>query len=237
MRGIDISNWQGKAGFKLANVLDQIDFCIVKSSQGCNYIDRYCDVFVQTLRAAGKPWGFYHFGDARNDAITEADYWLENTINYFGEGVPALDWESLYENGILESDPGVSWVNAFVRHVHDETGVWPWIYANPWRFNQGGVEPNCMRWIASYPNIVSPPLDYDLPDIPETDGLVGAWQFCSDGRLSGYSGNLDFDVFYGNAEAWHRYIIGNNVQEPPAPSEPKNTIFENDEMKVEVTLK
>lgn len=238
MRGIDISNHQGSAGFKISNHLEQIDFCICKATQGLDFVDAYCDVWVQTLISAEKPWGFYHFGDARNDAVKEAEYFVRNCENYFCEGVPSLDWEALYDKyGNLLSDPSVSWVNAFTERIYQITYIHPWIYGNPWRFNQGGVDSACMRWIASYPNVLNPPLDYALPEVPQTDGLVGAWQFCSDGRLPGYSGNLDFNVFYGDAEAWQRYVMGDNVQESPAPSEPKSTTFENGEMKVEVTLK
>lgn len=237
MRGIDISNHQGREGFKISNHLHQIDFCICKATQGVNFVDAYCDVFVQTLISADKPWGFYHFGDSRNDPVAEADYFYRNTSNYFGHGVPILDWEGLYENGELVSSPSVDWVNRFVARIYELTRVHPWIYGNPWRFNQGGVDQNCMRWIASYPNVISPPLDYDPGEPPQTDGLVGAWQFCSDGRLEGYAGNLDFDIFYGDAEAWQRYVMGDNVQESPAQPKPQSTVFENDEMKVEVTIK
>lgn len=236
MRGIDISNYQGSAGFKISNHLHQIDFCICKATQGVDFVDAYCDVFVQTLIAAGKPWGFYHFGDARNDPIQEADYFYRNTRNYFGQGIPILDWEDLYEQPVLVSSPPVDWVNRFTARIYELAYIHPWIYGNPWRFNQGGVDQNCMRWIASYPDIVSPALDYDPGETPQTDGLVGAWQFCSDGRLEGYSGNLDFDIFYGDAEAWQRYVIGSNTQ-PPAPIEPVTTVLENDRMRVEVTLK
>lgn len=203
LRGFDISNHQGRAGFKISNHLDQIDFCICKATEGLTYVDPYCDVFVQTLRAAGKPWGFYHFA-RNNDAIAEADFFIENTINYFGEGIPVLDWEA---------DQSVEWVNSFVNRLHEKTGVWCWIYANPWRFNQGGVEANCMRWVASYPNVLHPSFDdAESWSAPETDGLVGAWQFCSDGRLSGWDGNLDFNLFYGNEAAWRAYALGDNPE-------------------------
>lgn len=230
MRGIDISNHQGNAGFKISNYLHQIDFCICKATEGLYYVDPYCDVFVQTLRSAGKPWGFYHFA-AEGDPHAEAEYFYRNCLAYFGKGVPVLDWEA---------DQSVDWVNRFTARIYELTRVHPWIYANPWRFNQGGVDQNCMRWIASYPNVISPPLDYDPGEPPQTDGLVGAWQFCSDGRLPGYSGNLDFDVFYGDADAWQRYVIGDNAQQSapePAPVEPETIVLENDKMCVEVTLK
>lgn len=239
MRGIDISNHQGAAGLNLAALLPQIDFCIVKATQGDYYVDPYCDGFVQTLISANKPFGFYHFADWRNSPETDARYFIDNTIGYFGKGIPVLDWESL--DGSM---PSVDWANTFVSIVASETGVIPWIYSNPWCFNQGGVNPDCMRWIASYPNIYSPSLNYDLPDPPETDGLVGAWQFCSDGHLSGYDGNLDFNVFYGDVNAWNLYASPKNGTVTPTPdpapeatTEPESFTFENEKVKIDVELK
>lgn len=233
MRGIDISNHQGSAGFRISNHLQQIDFCICKATEGTYYVDPYCDVFIQTLKSAAKPWGFYHFAST-GDAVAEADYFYENCSNYFGEGIPVLDWEG---------EQSVAWVNEFTSRIYELTKVHPWIYGNPWRFNQGGVDSNCMRWIASYPNVLNPPLDYALPEVPETDGLVGAWQFCSDGRLSGYSGDMDFDVFYGDTAIWGKYVIGDREQQeqPEQPEQPDDasstSVFEDEKVKVEVTIK
>lgn len=204
LRGIDVSNHKYKEGLRdLAPLMKRAQFCICKATGGVSFVDSSCDYYVQQLRKLGKPWGFYHFAndDGRNSsAEEEARYFLDNCKNYFGEGIPILDWE--------RDTVSVSWVNAFVRRVHDETGVWPWIYANPWCFNQGGVEKNCGRWIASYPNVTHPGLDYKLPGVPETDGTVCAWQYASDGRVDGFKGNLDLNAFYGDVEAWNAYARG-----------------------------
>lgn len=144
----------------------------------------------------------------------------------FGEGVPVLDWEG---------DQGIDWVNEFVRVVHDQTGIWPWIYANPWRFNQGGVEPNCMRWIASYPDVLRPGLDYDPGEPPETDGLVGCWQYASDGQVPGYAGNLDVNHFFGSVGAWQAYA---GVPSTGAENKPTGqSVLENDRFRVTIQEK
>ena len=226
LRGIDVSNHQGAAGFKISNHLEQIDFCICKATEGDYFVDAYCDVFVQTLMAAGKKWGFYHFaGDA--DATAEADYFIKNTLNYFGKGIPVLDWEG---------QQTIGWVNAFVKRVYEKTRVWPWIYANPWRFQDGGVESNCGRWAAQYPNVLNPPLDFELPEPPDCDGLVACWQYCSDGRLDGYSGNLDFDRFYGDNAAWDAYASGGRANSVPDNGAESSgmSILENDEYRVTI---
>lgn len=204
MNGFDISNHQ--AGLDLTRIAEPWDFCICKATGGTGFVDQYCDPWVQQCKAMGKKWGFYHFGDDGYgwDAVREAEWFLKNCENYFGEGLPVLDWE--------RDSMTVDGVNTFVRYIHDRTNVWPWVYANPWRFNQGGVKPNCGRMIASYPNVLRPRLDYPLPDIPETDGLVACWQYCSDGLVTGVENfHLDLDRFFGDAAAWDAYVKGDKV--------------------------
>lgn len=222
LRGIDISSWQGDINL---NPLP-IDFVIVKATEGIGYVNPYCDVKVTQAKNLGLLWGFYHFA-AGASAQQEAAYFINNCSNYFGVGIPVLDWEG---------DQSVAWVNEFVSTVHAHTGIWPWIYANPWRFNQGGVESNCGRWIASYPDVTHPSLDYDPGDVPQTDGLVVCWQYASDGVVSGYSGNLDVNHFFGDAKAWGLYA-GFSTSNPPSVENPKSSVLENDEYRVEITKK
>lgn len=226
LQGIDISNWQ--AGLDLARVMP--GFCIIKATEGLDYVDPYCDGFVQDCIKLGIPWGFYHFG-TNDQPEVEADFFYNMTQNYFGQGIPVLDWEE---------NQSVDWVNRFVSRVHQLTGIWPWIYANPWRFDQGGVESNCMRWVASYPNVASPTFaDAEGWEAPDCDGLVGCWQFCSDGQLAGYNGQLDLDLFYGSKEAWNTYAgipdnsCGNGSDSPSS----NESVLENSEYEVIIRKK
>lgn len=177
LKGCDISNHQSGADFDA--ILRDNEFVICKATEGINFVDVYCDGWVQRCRKIGKPWGFYHFG-RRNDPVVEADYFLAQTENYFGEGIPILDWED---------GQSVAWVNLFVERVHDKTSVWPWIYANPWRFTQGGVNANCGRWVAAYQS-----------SAPNADIGIAAWQYTS----TPYDKNL----FYGDVQAWKAYAEG-----------------------------
>ncbi len=222
---IDISNHQGRAGLTdLSPLLPQVGGVVVKATEGNNYVDTWCDRYVQQLDKVHKLWGFYHFG-MNNDPVEEADFFIRNTDNYFNVGIPVLDWEK---------DQTVAWVNAFVRRVHDKKDVWPWIYGNPWRFNQGGVEPNCMRWVAAYPNVEHPTFTQaETWEPPSTDGVVGAWQFCSDGRLNGWNGELDCNLFYGDATAWGKYAgVAHKPDAPEQPSEPEWKVTEGSDGKI-----
>lgn len=223
LKGIDISNWQ--AGLNLSNI--SVDFCIMKATEGLQFVDSYCDPWVQHCRNNGVLWGFYHFAN-HNDPVAEADFFIDNTINYFGEGIPILDWES---------GQSVNWVNTFVNRIHERTGIWPWIYGNPWLFNQGGVEPNCMRWVAAYPDVVRPTLDYDPGEPPYAEGLVGCWQYASDGYVPGYDGNLDVNHFYGDKSTWLAYVGASQANEPSEPSKPTSHVMEDDDYKVTIERK
>ena len=222
---IDISNHQGRAGLTdLSPLLPQVGGVIVKATEGTTFVDSYCDKYVQQLIEVDKPWGFYHFA-GNGSAAQEAHWFYKNCSNYFGHGIPILDWEA-------EQD--VNWVNEFVRQIYYDTAIWPWIYANPWRFNQGGVEPNCMRWIAAYPNVNHPTFDQAQTWTPPvTEGVVGAWQFCSDGRLNEWNGNLDCNLFYGDAVAWGKYAgVDNKPSKPELPSGLQWIVTESTEGKI-----
>lgn len=238
MRFMDISDW--KNGIDLDHVAAPLDAVVVKATQGDYYVSECCDYWVQKLKKMGKPWGFYHFADARTDPESQASYFVDNCLNYFGEGIPILDWEDLYENGDLVSSPTIDWVDMFVNRVHELTDVWPWVYGNPWRFDQGRITQNCAVWIADYPEVVSPSFeDAESWQCPEANGNVVAWQFCSDGKLGGYDGELDLNLFYGDVKAWNAYAKGDRKTPAPVlPQQPKDeTVFENDKMKVTVDIK
>lgn len=225
---LDTSNWQGRYNPALTGA----DAVIAKATEGAGFVDPYCDSIIQQAKAAGMPWGFYHFaGDG--DAVAEAVHFINNCSGYFGSGIPVLDWEG---------DQPVDWVNAFVGCVHAQTDVWPWIYANPWRFNLGGVNPNCARWVASYPDVASPTWSQAQGwDCPAADGNVVAWQFCSDGSVNGIAGNVDLDLFYGDKEQWRAYARGSakctDDIGPDSPGSDTPEVLENAFYKVTVERK
>lgn len=231
--GIDISNHQGRAGFKLSQITEHLDFVIIKATGGASFVDKYCDGYVQEAKRLGLLWGFYHFAHdiGTADAISEADYFVDNCTNYFGEGIPVLDWE--------RDTVSVAWVNAFVARVYERTKVRCWIYANPWRFNKGGVDRNYARWIAAYPLSGRPTLLSNPGNIPATDGNVVCWQYSGTGKVSGYSGNLDLNHYYGSLESWGKYARGDRQASTPNPPNVDNDtiIVEDESYKVTIDKK
>ena len=197
---IDISGWQKGIDIKAVVENGGLGAVVAKATEGTNFVDSQCDAYVQQCIANKVPFGYYHFA-RNNDAKAEAEFFRNNTRNYEHHGIPILDWED---------NQSVAWVNAFVEHYHTLTGIWPWVYANAWRFNQGTVNTNCGRWIAGYPSNGITDINYGVNhDMPYkvNNGLVCAWQFSSSVRIAGYGGNIDGDVFYGDAKAWADYAM------------------------------
>ena len=64
-------------------------------------------------------------------------------------------------------------------------------------------------WVAKYRDY-EPDYNFDMSNVGSdpTGGswpFYAMWQWTSSGRLDGYSGNLDCNIFYGSVNAWNAY--------------------------------
>ena len=218
MNGIDISKWQ--AGLNLSAV--PCDFMIAKATEGIGYVDKACDGFIQQAIKLGKPFGFYHFARPVNDAVREAEYFYNNTRNYFGKGIPVLDWEAERKND-------VAWAKRWLDRVYQLSGVRPIIYMSESVVNSydwsSVANANYGLWVAKYrDNQVD--YNYDMTNAGKAPSVkwwknIAMWQWTSSGRLNGFSGNLDCNVFYGDTTAWNKYAGKSGGSATPAtPSTP-----------------
>lgn len=214
--GIDVSSWQSE--LDLSQVV--CDFVIVKATEGTDYINPYCENHFQKARKLNKKLGFYHFArNSINSAEAEADYFISNTKNYFGIGIPILDWEDAVED--------VHWALTWLQIVERKMGVKPMIYMSESvvnRYDWANVaKAGYGLWVAKYKGN-DPIYNYDLTNSgPEPNvrhwPFYAMWQFTSTGRLDGYNFNLDCNVFYGDLAAWDKYAgISSEVVDPPAPT-------------------
>lgn len=209
LNGIDISKYQ--AGIDLKAVPS--DFVIIGTSDG-SYINPVADQQVQAAKAAGKLVGVYHY--FRNDPITEARFWAQHTKGYQdGRTVFFIDAETDHPNL-----PTVT--KQFGDEFHRITGIKPVVYTY-WRLLQGHnwqalVDADYGLWGAWYP-LLNQPAGYTIPakdNPPYWGGKMMAWQYTSAGRLPGWNGDLDLNVFYGDKAAWLRYAAKNGkVTTPP----------------------
>lgn len=198
LKGIDISNWQ--SGIRLSRLTNDIDFCIVKATEGIGYKDPYLDDFWLQSRDCGLLYGFYHFA-RENDPEKEANWFYTQVIDMIGHGIPVLDYET-------ENDDNCEWCERFINTFYDLAGVYPVLYISAYRvpqYNGSWIPEKCGLWIAGYPY---PAESFDNQEMPYSIGawdFAAMWQFTSSLRLSGYNGNLDGNYAYMDALAWRKY--------------------------------
>lgn len=219
MRGIDISKWQSGIDLSAVNA----DFVIVKATEGIGYVDKSCDGFFQKALSLGKKLGFYHFArpTANNDPIREADFFYENCKGYFGKAIPILDWEA-------ENKQNVAYAKAWLDRVYQRSGVKPVIYmsesvANAYNWSSV-ANADYGLWVAKYRDN-NPDYNYNMANAGTRPRVKWwkfycMWQWTSAGRLNGYSGNLDCNVFYGDGTTWDKYAGKSETTQPVKPTQP-----------------
>ena len=217
MRGIDISKWQSGIDISAVNA----DFVIVKATEGIGYVDKSCDGFFQKALSLGKKLGFYHFArpTANNDPIREADFFYENCKGYFGKAIPILDWEA-------ENKQNVAYAKAWLDRVYQRSGVKPVIYmsesvANAYNWSSV-ANADYGLWVAKYRDN-NQDYNYNMANAGSRPKVKWwkfycMWQWTSTGRLNGYSGNLDCNVFYGDGTTWDKYAGKSGTASKPAPA-------------------
>lgn len=217
LNGIDISNYQ--AGIDLAKV--KADFVIVKATESTGYLSPSFNAQISGARKAGKLLGIYHFMDG-SDPIKQADFFLKKIGNNVNDAILFLD----FEGSGLGNANGIARAKKWLDYVTAKTGKKPMLYTSLSWENAIDFSPIAKAdygfWIAQYNNYnkvygYQPRKPYgNLKYIKS----MAIFQYTSSGRLSGYNGNLDFDVFYGDRNAWLAYAKGKKVTTTTATKKP-----------------
>ncbi|KZT89173.1 Lysin [Lactiplantibacillus plantarum] len=105
-------------------------------------------------------------------------------------------------------------------YVYQQTGVRPVLYTGVSCENSldwsSVVKANYGLWIAQYNNynVVNGYQPRDLYGSLKHWKTAVMFQYTSTGRLPGWNGNLDFDVFYGDKSAWDKYAKATKAVKP-----------------------
>lgn len=227
LKFIDIASYQ--VGLDLSKI--QTDGVIIKATEGIAYVNPYCDGFFQQGLKLGKMLGIYHFARnaSGNTPQEEADFFIKHTKGYIGKAIPVLDWED-------KNTSDVTWALQWLQIVEKAYGCKPWIYMSEYIENSfnwkkvayGGYG----LWIAKYQdNEIDKNWDMrnvgPLPTVKHWE-FYAAWQWTSSLVLDGWSGKLDGNIFYGNKDAWKKYV-GNGTQGKPNPPKPNDTKYKVNE--------
>lgn len=210
LHGIDISSAQAQLNLNKI----KCDFVVIKATGGNSYVNPFCNKHYDQAKSSGKLIGLYHFAHEHHKpkpAKVEAKYFIDNISNYVRTGILVLDYE-IPLNNVSFNQKDVAWIVEFVKYVKQRTKVIPMLYVSKSLVNSLNLNPvyqqNVGLWYAQYANYQ--PMGF--VDNPWHDGkgtrpwkYPAMFQYTSSGRLKGYNGNLDLDIFYGNSKTWKLY--------------------------------
>lgn len=197
---IDISNNNG--GLNVANI--KADGVIAKATENNNFTDRLMPTFMSQAENSDKLTGLYHFARP-GDWKVQADYFLRTAKPYLSHSILVLD----YENTVVTYG-GVQWALNWLDYVYKQTGNKPLIYlglADENYYNWAPIANKYSVWIAQY-NDMAPHYGFSPRALY---GKVRNWnkmtmfQYTANGRLNGYNGPLDLDVYYGSKQDWDNH--------------------------------
>ncbi|MGI5896958.1 MAG: GH25 family lysozyme [Oscillospiraceae bacterium] len=213
-QGIDVSKWQGEIDWPRV-AASGTAFAMVRASYGRDSEDPRFKANISGAVASGLPCGAYHYCYAMSveEAKTEAEFFLRTVKGQRLEYPLALDLEDA-SLAPLGREMLTAIANAFLQVV-EEAGYYAMLYAN-------------RNWLSNY-------LDaevlgrYDLwlanwTENPTYPGSYGMWQYSSQGRIDGVSGNVDRDVAYKDypqiiKEYGLNHLEEAETPEPPSPPE------------------
>ncbi|MEM6332890.1 MAG: MprA protease, GlyGly-CTERM protein-sorting domain-containing form [Planctomycetota bacterium] len=211
--GIDVSHWQGTINWTaVAN--DGIDYAFIKATEGVGFTDSRFASNAAGAEAAGLYVAPYHFarpGLNANDAVNEANYFLQVAGGVMGDGYlpPVLDLE--VDDGPMSPAQLTAWALDFSDTIEAAIGIKPLLYTGSsfastqltsaitelplWIANWGVSSPNTSHWD-----------EYDF------------WQYTATGSVAGISGNVDRNVFKSSPLGLDIYV-DNLFPDPAAPGD------------------
>ena len=215
LKGIDISQhnssstWSGK--------LDEIDFVIVKLSEGYTYTDPNAHEFLKIAADANKLIGAYHLvrPDSGIDAATEANFFVEQLkeAGWNRNWLLACDFEPQYsikKNGAIDYKANADFCKQFLDEVTRLTdGVRPLMYACSKDINNGGdswkaTAESYGLWMAGYPQTNTTDSGTFLDSQEEMPYEIGPWKYLTIWQYSSAK-HLDKDVAYMSSQAWSKF--------------------------------
>ena len=228
-RGIDISAHQGD--IDLSKLKGQIDFVIIRVGYGTKgTIDTKFTRNANLCRELGIPVGFYWYSYALDveGAKKEAQAMI-NAINPYKDIVKFGVWFDMEDADGYKSKNGMP-SNQTLREMcaafceaTENAGFYSGIYASESWFNnqlKGSEVTPYDKWVAQWPTSGGKQTALNTSADKRSD--VHLWQFTSQGRFSGYSGNLDTNYAYLD-----EFPNPNSSTEPttpaPEPSTPAST--------------
>ena len=183
-KGIDLSHYQSGVNWQKVKA-SGISFVYAKATEGITNVDARFASHRAGAQAEALLFGAYHFFRPNDDPIKQAEHFLKTAAPNEGDLAPVLDLEIAPNQS--EKAQYVANVSRWLKHVADQTGCTPMIYASPsfWREHLGKDLSEYGFWLAEYSS---------KPKPPETAPAWTFWQYSQRGKVAGINGLVDVDV-------------------------------------------
>lgn len=202
IHGIDVAKYQGAidwAGVRASGV----SFAYIKATEGGDRVD---DRFAENWTAAaqaGVPRGAYHFYYFCRTGAEQAAWFIQN-VPVDPQALPmVLDMEWNHLSPSCKRRPPRDEVQremgVFLRMIEKHYGKRPAIYTSVdfHRDNLVGAFPSYHFWLRSVAG--HPSLKYHISQ------RFSFWQHTATGRIGGVTGDVDRNVFMGDAPSFRRF--------------------------------
>jgi lysozyme len=190
--GLDISEYQGKIDWDLVQNIENeypIEFVFIRATAGNDREDGQFDKNWLGAKKRKMIRGAYHYYRPNENSLEQAKLFIKTVRLKKGDLPPVLDIEKLPKGQSLDSlKIGLRrWLNAVEAHYK----VKPIIYTGEKYYDDFLKEDfsDYLFWIANY--------NFYREKI-EDDWLF--WQFTEKASVSGIKGNVDVNIFNGDAE-------------------------------------
>ena len=198
--GIDVSHHQGPIDWSQVAAAGT-RFAFAKATEGRNYVDPQYATNKAGAALSGVAFGAYHFAQpdgAANDAILEADHFVDVAQLEPGDLVPVLDIE---RTGGLSQAQVTQWILTWLNRVTERVGVRPMVYTSPhgWATRTGDTTAVAdagysLLWVAHW-NVASP----TVPGANWSGNGWTFWQYGNCGTVPGIDGCVDVDWYEGGS--------------------------------------
>jgi GH25 family lysozyme M1 (1,4-beta-N-acetylmuramidase) len=194
--GIDVSRHQGPIDWSLV-AASGTQFAFAKATEGRTYVDPMYAVNKAGSALSGVVFGAYHFArpdGTANDAVIEADHFVDVAQLQPGDLIPVLDIE---RTGDLSQAQLTQWILAWLGRVTERIGVRPMVYTSPrgWETRTGDTTAVA---VAGYTSLWVAHWGVASPTVPAANwGGNGwtFWQYGNCGAIPGIDGCVDVDWY------------------------------------------
>lgn len=220
VEGIDVSSYQHPSGASIGwskLPAQGVKWGVIKADEGTSYKNPYFARDYAAASSANMIRGAYHFAHPdpdRGDATAEARHFVSmvGTFRSANTLPPVLDIET--SNGLSPSAL-ISWTNEFLTETKRLTGRTPIIYTYGyfWQHAMGNSRAftSYPLWLASYSSV--------KPAVVGGWSRYIMWQYTSSGRLSGISGRVDRNKFFGTSADLAKLANGGGTTPAPQPTQ------------------